>query len=310
MTAQAGGASAYFSRPETTLDPSLFSGSVLKPAVSEYILGRLSGFFQEEGIKSGAWLDAWLAGSGVSYQWRANRGNGDLDVLLGIDTAGFLAANPGFSAGSRTQLAATVNEQMKKYLWPLTAATAFGDSVYEVTYYWNPEVGNDIRVIRPYAAWNLRTARWDVPPEPQPAVSDFPQDWADRALYDMANASTLYREWSGYLADLSFLPAGNPARRTAETRLQSLTAELRGLWNLLHDGRRSAFASGGQGWGDWHNYRWQAAKANGTVSLLREVVSTDDRLRAENDTRLYGAPVESAETALRRAAAAYTRWTQ
>lgn len=299
------GASAYFTAAEPGLDPALFSGDMLKPEIRDYVLGHLGEFFAGEGIKPGPWLHAWLAGSGASYQWKASRGNGDLDILLGIGTGQLSAQNPAFASASRTQLAADINEQMKLHLWPATAAAHFGDSVYEVTYYWNPEVNSDITVIRPYAAWNLGTSRWDIRPDPQP-VTGFPQDWRTRANEDTARVASLHREWAQHLADVQLLPAAAPGRSNAEAGYRRVTAELRSIWDVLHDGRRSAFTRDGAGWGDWHNYRWQAAKASGTAALLRDVITTDSHRTAENDTMLYGAPIEPAEIVLRRAASA--RW--
>lgn len=302
------GASAYFSAPEHSLDPALFSSdNRLNPGVRDEILGALFDFLRHENIQAGSWLHAWLAGSGISYQWRASRGNGDLDVLLGVQVPGFLAINPGFAAGDRAGLAGVFNEQMKKYLWPLTAATTFGGTTYEVTYYWNPQVSNDIDVIRPYAAWDLMTSDWTVPPDPEPTVR-FPRDWHIRAGEDALHIRRLYSQWSQHMADILLLPPDNPAAVTAASALRRVTGELRSIWDVIHDGRRSAFTGNGEGWGDWHNFRWQAAKLNGTTGLLREVITDDDRRRAADDTRLYGGPIAPGEVALRRAAAAHSRW--
>lgn len=304
------GASAFFSVPEHALDPALFTADDrLHPVVRSEILGRLQEFLNGQGIRGGDWLRAWLAGSGVSYQWRASRGNGDLDVLLGADPARFLALNPGLAAGSRTDLAALLNERLKARLWPVTAATAFGGTVYEITYYWNPQVSDDITVIRPYAAWNLITSGWDVKPDPEPSVT-FPRDWHERAGQDAASVQALYREWSQALADVLLLPQASPSRVTAEAGLRRVTGQIRATWDVIHDGRRNAFTGDGKGWGDWANFRWQAAKGNGTIALLREVIAGDDARRAEQDTRLYGAPVTPGDLALRRAATAHGRWSR
>lgn len=307
---RAAGESAYFSAPEPVLDPSLFSGMTLRPEVTGYILSHLTAFLRAMRITRGRWLHAWLAGSGISYQWRAARGNGDLDVLLGIDVPAFLAVNPGAGAGSTAMLASTLNEQMRAQLWPLTAAAAFGDSVYEVTYYWNPEVRDDITVIHPYAAWDLQASQWRVPPAPQPPVSSFPPAWHEAARRDSERVLALYRQWAADTADVRLMPASSPSHVRAAAGLRRVTAELRQIWEILHNGRRSAFTAGGDGWADWHNFRWQAAKASGTADRLREVIRTDTQDRAAEDTALYGAPVEPAETVLRRAAAARTRWAQ
>jgi|SRR5581483_758879 len=304
------GASAYFSTPEHSLDPALFTAdNRLNPGARDEILRPLFDFFKHEGIQNGSWLHAWLAGSGVSYQWKASRGNGDLDVLLGIDPDRFAAINPGFAAGSTTQLAATFNEQMKKYLWPLTAAKILGGTTYEVTYYWDPAVSRDITVIRPYAAWDLIASGWTVPPDPEPDIR-FPHDWYERAGQDAAHVGQLYRQWSQNLADVLLMPDSNPSKVTAAAALARVTAELRRTWDTIHDGRRYAFTGNGKGWGDWANFRWQAAKRNGITDLLREVIAWDNQRRAAEDTKLYGGPIAPGEIALRRAAAAHSRWLQ
>ena len=302
------GASAYFSAPEPDLDPALFTGTILKEDVRAWIIAQLLAFWDHEGITAGPWLHAWLAGSGVSHQWSADRGNGDLDVLLGIDYDVFIAANPGLKAGNRADLAAVVNEQMRAHLWPLTAAAELGGKKYEVTYYWNPEVSGDITIARPYAAWNLETSTWDVPPLQAPTVTEFPRQWHEQAAADAARARQVYTDYSGYLADASRLPASNPRFAASMRGLDRTTAELRLIWETLHEGRRSAFSAPGQGYGDWHNFRWQAAKANGTVDLLRGVIREADQRKTAAETRLFGAPVVPAEIALQRAATRYTAW--
>lgn len=304
-----GGASAYFSTPEQTLDPALFAADgTLHPGVRTYVLDALYGFFRREGIQIGSWLHAWLAGSGISYQWKASRGNGDLDVLLGIDTAAFLTLNPGFAAGSRQLLADTLNEQMKTLLWPATAHAGLGGSVYEVTYYWNPEVSADIRVIHPYAAWDLDSSRWDVPPDPAPRVEGFPPEWHERARIDAGRVLALYGQWSQDLHDVLLLAPDNPSRSRAAASLARVTAELRLIWDTLHAGRRSAFVGDGEGWGDFHNFLWQSAKAAGLTERLLEVIREDNQRRAAEETGLFGAPIIPAGTALRRAALLQSRW--
>ena len=283
------GASAYFTAAEPGLDPSLFSGGSLRPEIRDYVLGHLSDFLRRQSITAGSWLHAWLAGSGISYQWKASRGNGDLDVLLGISPTRFTAANPGFGGLTRQQLAGSVNGLLKSFLWPLTAQAVFGGSTYEVTYYWNPDVTDDIRAVHPYAAWSLDSSRWDVAPDPQPPVTGFPQEWFDRTAEDAARILELYRNWSQNLADVLVLPPPGVIPGTARAALARVTAELRSIWDTLHDGRRSAFTAGGQGWADWHNFRWQAAKASGTASLLRDVIRTSSLRQAENETSLDGA---------------------
>lgn len=308
MATAVSGTSAYFSAPEPELDPALFSGMALKEEIRAWITAQLVTFWEWEGTAVSGWLHAWLAGSGVSYQWAADRGNGDLDVLLGIDYDVFIAQNPALSVGSRTGLASVINDHLRSYLWPLTADAELGGKHYEVTYYWNPEVSDDIRTARPYAAWNLATATWDVPPPRNPAPSGYPREWYDQAGADTARVLQVYTDYSHSLADATRLPASNPGFSAAMRGLDRTTAELRAIWETLHEGRRSAFGADGQGYGDWHNFRWQAAKASGITGILRGVITEADQRKKATETRLYGAPIEPAELALRRAATRYTDW--
>lgn len=308
MVTAAHGKSAYFSPPEQELDPALFTGMLLQQDIRDWIITQLISFWEWEGITPGAWLHAWLAGSGISYQWAADRGNGDLDVLLGIDYDMFITGNPDLSIGSRADLAAIINDHLKTWLWPLTANAELGGKTYEVTYYWNAAVGSDITVVRPYAAYNLATSAWDVLPQPVPAAAGFPRQWADQAHADTERVLQVYQDYSHSLADASRLPASNPGFAAAMRGLDRTTAELRLIWETLHEGRRSAFGPGGQGYGDWHNYRWQAAKNSGITGILRGVIKEADQRKLATETRLHGAPIEPAELALRRAATRHTAW--
>ena len=140
-----GGSSGYFSRPEQTLDPNLFHGQYIRPEVREYIFRELSDWAGRSHITLANSFHLWIAGSGITYQWAASRGNGDLDVMIGVNLLRFEEDNPAWKGWSENDLAAYINEGMKAGLWPDTSQAHFGDQVYEVTYFWNPGTGNDIR---------------------------------------------------------------------------------------------------------------------------------------------------------------------
>src|SRR5690242_10497157 len=99
------GASGYFSRPQLMLDPQLFEGNQLHPHVRQAILDMFYNYMSSHYHNPERWTMLWLAGSGIGYQWNADRGNGDLDVLFGIDYNRFVQSNPAFSHYTREEVA-------------------------------------------------------------------------------------------------------------------------------------------------------------------------------------------------------------
>lgn len=256
--------SSYFSRPEEGLDPDLFNGDVMKPEVRAGLLEDLYrdlerdlGFREPEN-----WVVAWLAGSGASYQWAADRGNGDLDVLFGVDLPGFLTDNPQFPRLSEREVAEYTNKMLKLKSWPKTKNVSIGGSRkhYEITFFWNPGMSTDIRNIHAYAAYDLIMDRWDVKPPQLPSDPHglYPAQWYEFTDNDYMSAraiNDLHR--SG--------PSGKVQGRNAA----------RALWRDIHEGRREAFSDTGAGYADFHNFRWQRAKETGTVDLLRGIFAAD-----------------------------------
>jgi hypothetical protein len=283
--------SSYFSEPEDHLDPHLFEGTRLREDIAANLLDRLYGGLRSLGLRSpDEWVFAWLAGSGVSYQWSADRGNGDLDVLFGVDYPEFLNCNPHFPRLGRVEVAAYVDDMLKTTLWPKTAHYSIHGQVYEVTFFWNPLVSTtDVSVIHPYAAYNLLSGQWDVAPERHPAHVH-PESWDRIADLDMQQAQEIESLWhSG--------PTGAIHARSAA----------RSMWNTIHAGRRDAFSDTGLGYGDIHNFRWQAAKRAGAVDILRSVVNdADDYDRAQQE-KLYGSPLAAPTDIITRAALRYAR---
>lgn len=282
-------ASSYFSEPEQDLDPALFSGHTLRPGIANVLLELLYSGLRDIGLRSPEdWVYAWLAGSGVSYQWSADRGNGDLDVLFGVDYPRFLSLNPDFPRLSRGEVAAYVDQLLKAKLWVRTANYSINGRTFEVTFFWNPETGKDISSIHPYAAWSLTKNRWDVEPNPSP-LYDVPDTWEHIADLDSQQAKTIEDMWhSG--------PSGAVHARSLA----------RSLWGEIHGGRRQAFSDTGRGYGDIHNFRWQAAKRSGAVDSLRAIVSDADDYDLAQQQKLYGGPIASSGDIITRAALRYS----
>jgi hypothetical protein len=251
--------SSYFSEPSEDLDPDLFTGGVLKESVRTGLLNLLySDLENDVGLHAPwNWAHVWLAGSGISYQWSADRGPGDLDVLFGVALPQFLDDNPQFPRLSGPEVAKYVDQLLKERSWPKTRNVTIGGSKkrYEITFFWNPNVSIDISTIHPYAAYNLDTGYWDVRPPTLPTDPHelYPHQWYDFADADYTQAAAIkdMNENGGSLGQLQ-------AHRAART-----------LWDSIHGGRAAAFSPVGSGYGDFHNFRWQRAKDLGTVDILR-----------------------------------------
>ena len=309
MVNRAGGASSFFSAPSDTLDPHLFDDEEqLRPEVAYYILGTLDEFMADHGFHDpGSWLHVWLAGSGITYQWAANRGNGDLDVLFGIHHGVFATANPDYREWSEDDLAAEFNEKLKADLWPLTANHDFGGQKYDVTFFMNPGTGTDITKIHPYAAYDVVSNQWTVRPPDVAADprSAYPSDWARKAQADKGYTDSIIRRYNQFSDALNSSQPGSPGWHNAGAGVQLAAAQAHALFSEIHTGRRDAFGDQGHGYGDWNNYRWQAAKEAGVISGLHDIVEAQERGREAEETQLYGAPLKGADELIRRAAMQY-----
>ena len=180
------GSTSYFSEPSSELDPNLFQGTELKHWVRMGILSILFDYLGTKFTAPGLWTHVWLAGSGVSYQWEAQREPGDLDCLIGIDYVKFRQSNPEFTGYSDIEIAKTMNEDFSSDLMPNTRNW----EGYELTYYVNPQ--SDIRDINPYAAYDLTSDSWTVYPDhnPQPPYS---RAWEQKTMRDEDMADEMIR---------------------------------------------------------------------------------------------------------------------
>lgn len=244
----AGGESGYLSAPSATLDPHLFSGETLKHDVQSTIVARLVGFLVDDlhMRHTSRWLKVWLAGSGITYQWNAGRGNGDLDVLLGVDRVPFNEANPGYAHYGDEDLAAHLNDALKAGLWPQTSHVMFGDQSYEVTYFYNSGTGIDIKRIHPYAAYDVMTGNWVVRPPalPNDPATIYPRSWFERAHQDTEYAESLVDRYHEQLRALQAADPGTPGHINAGAGINLVTAQARAMFDDIHHGRRIAFQGG------------------------------------------------------------------
>ncbi|KUL44694.1 hypothetical protein ADL22_12170 [Streptomyces sp. NRRL F-4489] len=298
------GGSGYFSEPSAELDPNLFDGTHLKPSIRDWILGTLREFFlATPGFDQ--WAEVWLAGSGITYQWAADRGNGDLDVLIGVNYAQFTYHNDGYAGLTAEETARYVNESLRNGLWPKTAHSQIGSRTYEVTFYWNPARGvKDITSIHPYAAYSLTHDEWTVTPPhlPSDVRSLYPTSYYEAATEDEHQAKQLLDSYRFHATSLSTLAKGSPAWMNHATELRNVIAKATSLFDAIHLGRRAAFSPQGSGYSDFNNFRWQAAKENGTVHTLRQLKEIGSTAQQSTETDLYGQAIDDAQTALIKAA--------
>lgn len=294
------GSSGYFTAPTQSLDPNLFEGETLLPGVRDWILKVGYWFLDHDaGFKgSHTWATIWIAGSGITYQWSAARSPGDLDILVGVKTSVFKKHNPAWNGASDVEIAHAITEQFRR-LGEATSRQSLGSGIYEVTWYVNPGA-EDIRDIRPYAAYDVTHGGWTVPP-PQ-----LPGDWGDRYFpahwwaeigQERKRANELINDFLAQRA--VYLGAHNDAQRiNAATSLNYTAVLARTLFDDIHDQRRTAFGPQGNGYSDWFNFRWQAHKRNGVVPALHALADLQKASVEQSQQEIYGHPLVSTEQAL------------
>lgn len=296
------GGSGYFSTPAPALDPHLFDGTHLKPPIRTHLLNTLYDYWTRTYKKPHQWSTVWLAGSGISYQWAADRSNGDLDVLIGVNWPAFITANPAYEGLTPQQLADQIDTELKTELWPRTAHTIFSGQSYEVTYFVNA-TGSDIRHINPYAAYNVTTDAWTIRPPllPTNPATLYPKAYSRTVAGESRTISTLVDRYNTLARDLKRFPAGSPGHINATAGLHHITSQARSMWEDIHLGRRAAFEPGGTGYTDYHNYRWQAHKQQGSAQALAAIATVDHDATTHYDNALYHTQLNAADKLIARA---------
>lgn len=297
------GASGYFSAPELILDPQLFEGKALKPHVRDVILEIFYDYMSTRYHDVREWSMVWLAGSGASYQWAADRGNGDLDVLFGINFPEFLESNPEFQGLVPDEIEYIMDDDLRNNLWPKTAFTMItrGDErPYEITYYMNSSIefsGDGIGSIHPYAAYNLSENHWTTEPERNPRT-DIPREFEEQAEHNLEIAQALSQAYDHFRGELASESPNSPRWHNAMTSIHRVVTQARSLFDQIHSNRKQAFGPMGKGYHDFYNYQWQAAKRDGIVSVLNQIGNVGEYAQMLNDQDLYGGPIEDATSKL------------
>jgi hypothetical protein len=105
---------SYFSAPHQTLDPDIFTGTVMKPAFRRVQLQDVMRFLHQRWANPEGWCHLWLAGSSASYQW-SGTSPGDLDLLIGVDYDVFRRSNDGFGGVSNSEISGYLNRVFQAF---------------------------------------------------------------------------------------------------------------------------------------------------------------------------------------------------
>lgn len=285
---------SYFSDAQLGLDPRLFRNNKLIPAVRSAILSALFGHLNKNYQGADSWAHVWLAGSGVSHQWAAERTPSDLDCLIGVAYEKFRAANNNYRGFSNQEIATTLNEGFRADLQPDTAE--FLDA-FELTFYVN--VQTNILNIKPYAAYSVTEDDWSVKPTMETAERK--PDWDVRVQRDHSMAIEIF---SRYTQALNKMQAAQnaPARLNAQTEITLAASQASALYDDIHHGRRAAFSESGSGYLDYANYRWQANKDSGIVAGLKKLKDLSDNAKKMHNEETYGVELPTTDVLIRRAA--------
>ena len=284
---------SYFAAPSAGLDPRLFRNGKIIPSIRASILRILLTHLKLNYNSPESYIQVWLAGSAVSYQWSAARTPADLDCLIGVNYLLFRQANPNLRGLSDKEIAKTLNEGFGQ---ELNSSNTNFMGFFELTFYVN--VASDIRTIKPYAAYSLTNDDWTVKPEVRgvPANKMFER----KVAQDTSMATEILSRYAEALSNIGSATT-DVARRNAEAALKLAVEQGSALFEDIHQGRKYAFSQSGQGYADVHNYRWQAGKAAGTVQALKALKEIQKQSKKVFESATYGQELPTTDTLIRRA---------
>ena len=283
---------SYFSKPGAGLDPRLFRNGKLIAPVREGVLTLLYNHLKLGYNEPESWTKVWLAGSGVSYNWAAEREPADLDCLVGVNYVQFRQSNQEYAGWSDKEISAEINQGFRSELHPRTENFM---EVFELTFYVN--VNSEITELNPYAAYSVLDDNWVVPP----SLDEAPvrAEWQSSVELDRSKATEIIKRYAKALEQIK--SASNPAMRiNAETTLATAVQQGSALFDDIHGGRGQAFSQSGQGYYDYANYRWQAGKQSGVVSAMKQLKAILKEADERFSRQTYGVELPDVSTLIRR----------
>jgi hypothetical protein len=231
----------FFGPGKHNLNPQLFDGTHLRPEIRQELLGLLNTFWAPKyGDTWQTWARVYLAGSAISYWWGDNN---DLDTLVGIDYNHARRLCRPLSHLTDREIDDRLNTEFREGLnndHRTLHANGHDIGPLESTFFVNSDAF-DVRLLRPYAAYDLTADTWAV--EPVQVPDDFSAKSLPESDWDELDA--LRRQ----VEEIAKLPEGEREARGAE------------LYDKLHADRHAAFTEAGEGLYDERNVSWKALDA-------------------------------------------------
>jgi hypothetical protein len=229
----------FFGPGKKGLDPRLFDeNDRMHPIVRQYLLSLLNSFWTPKyGDSWQSWARVYLTGSEASHWY----GNGDLDILIGVDHEALNHHIDHFTGEPDNAVDEHLTNQLREGLNDdhrmLPGPDGKDTGPWESTFYVNPG-SYDIKALKPYAAYDITRDEWAVKPVEVP--DDFGPEKLPESTWDVLDALT---KLIGAIAELP-----------DETRDREGAA----LYDYLHADRHSAFGPEGSGLYDPGNAVWKA----------------------------------------------------
>jgi hypothetical protein len=130
----------------------------------------------------------------------------------------------------------------------------------------------------------------------------YPKEWWDAVQGEKAQADSLLARYSTLSNTLSGTHPASPGWSNALSGMGLVLDQARALFDEIHLGRKKAFGTGGAGYGDFFNFRWQAHKRMGTMQALNRLATARREAQNDEETEIYGHPLDNATQALTKAA--------
>jgi hypothetical protein len=232
------------------LDTRIWEDARLKEPVRTDIMASFDAFCTRHGyVGHETWAKVVFFGSEAStWTSKTLHGNNDFDLSIGIHYMRFRESNPSFLGATDDQIATGLTQQMHAELNDPQKRFPGIEGVWDETWFANL-LGWDIRLIRPYAAWDVVTETWIVRPPDLPdwSMASFPEG---QGLADEVHGIILMAE--------GILKMPEPYR----------TQNGSALWEFVHSNRSDAFGPQGEGWWDARNAVEKALDQKGLMQEL------------------------------------------
>jgi hypothetical protein len=224
-----------FSPTKQGEDPRLFDGDHLRPVVRAWVLEQVGEDWDGPYPDWPEWATVYLAGGQASHWYGSGAAHGDgeeaddFDVLVAVDFDEVRRRYPELAGRTPAEIASALTQYFRAGFDRRNERARIPgvDGVWGATAYVNDANSRDIRVLHPYAAYDISGDRWAVRPVETPA------DWSARSLPES--------DWDYAESVVRMLDAIDELPEPVRTR------EGARLFDLVHGDRHNAFGEQGEG---------------------------------------------------------------